>query len=51
MALKDIYQVKLGPLPTRWRHPDMPFVTDDKIDELDKPEFEGPPMLAYVTAA
>ena len=29
----------------------MPFVTDDKIDDMDEPDFEGPPTLSDVTAA
>ena len=51
MALRDIYQIKLGPLPTKWRHHDVPAVTDDKIDDLDNTDLQGPPTLADVTAA
>ena len=50
-ALKDVYRIKLAPLPKKWRHHDMPFVTDDKIDDMDEPDFEGPPTLSDVTAA
>ena len=36
MALRDSYKIKLGPIPTKWRHHDVPVVTDDKIDDLDE---------------
>ena len=51
MALQDIYRIKLCPLPMRWRHHGIPFVIDDKIDDMDDPDLEGPPTLANVTAA
>ena len=51
MALKEIYKIKLGPIPTKWRHHDVPTVTDDKIDDLDNTDLQGPPTLADVTAA
>ena len=51
MALKEIYQIKIWPLPTRWRHHDMSTVTENKIEELSEPDFEGPPTLSDVTAA
>ena len=35
----------------RWRHHGIPFVIDDKIDDMDDPDLEGPPTLANVTAA
>ena len=31
MALKEIYQIKIGPLAPRWRHHDMPTITDKKL--------------------
>ena len=43
MALKEIYQIKIGPLAPRWRHHDMPTITDKKIKELNEPDLEGPP--------
>ena len=49
MALKDISHIILAPLPTKWRHPDMPLVTDDKIDDMDETDFKGPPTLSGVT--
>ena len=51
MALKEIYKIKLGPIPTKWRHHDVPTVTDDKINDLDNTDLQGPPTLADVTAA
>ena len=51
MALKEIYQIKIGPLPTRWRHHDMPNITDKKIKELNEPDLEGPPTQAEAEAA
>ena len=52
MTLKEIFQIKIGPLvPTKWKHHDVPIVTDDKIDDLDNTDLQGPPTLADVTAA
>ena len=51
MALRDIYKFKVGPLPTKWRPHDVPVVTDDKINDLDNTDLQGPPTLADVTAA
>ena len=40
MALKEIYQIKIGPLAPRWRHHDMPTITDKTIKVLNEPDFE-----------
>ena len=35
MDLKEIYNIKLGILPTLWKHHDKPKLTDYKIDSMD----------------
>ena len=50
MALKEIYLIKIGPLAPRWRHHDMPTITDNKIKELNEPDLEGPPIAERHTS-
>ena len=35
MALKEIYHIKLGPLPALWKHHNRPIITDYKIGSID----------------
>ena len=51
MALKEIYQIKIGPLAPRRRHHDMPNITEKKVKELNEPDLEGPPTQAEAEAA
>ena len=51
MTLKEIYHIKLGPLPSLWKHHDGPIVTDYKIACMDDTDVQGPPTLDNVTTA
>ena len=42
MVSKDIFQIKLGPLPKKWGYHDMPLIANDKIDETDNSTCERP---------
>ena len=45
MVLKEIYHIKLGPLPALWKHHDRPIITNYKIDYMDNTDVQGPPIL------
>ena len=49
MALKEIYHIKLGPLPSLWKHHDRPTITNYKIGCMDNVDVQGPPTLDNVT--
>ena len=49
MALKEIYNIKLGPLPTLWKHHDKPKITDHKIDCMDDSDMQGPQTFMATT--
>ena len=49
MALKEIYNIKLGPLPTLWKHHDKPKITDYKIDSMDDSDVQGPQTFEATT--
>ena len=49
MALKEIYKIKLGPLPTLWKHHDKPKITDHKIDCMDDSDMQGPQTFMATT--
>ena len=49
MALKEIYHIRLGPLPALWKH--HAIITDYKIDSMDDTEVHGPPTLENVNSA
>ena len=49
MALKEIYNIKLGPLPSLWKHHDKPKITDYRIDSMDDPDVQGPQTFEATT--
>ena len=51
MTLKEIYHIKLGPLPSLWKHHDRPIITNYKIGSMDDTDVQGPPTLGNVTTS
>ena len=49
MALKEIYNIQLGPLPSLWKHHDKPKITDYRIDSMDDPDVQGPQTFEATT--
>ena len=49
MALKEIYNIKLGTLPTLWKHNDKPKITDFKISSMDDSDVQGPQTFEATT--